>query len=177
MAEMVGATTGPFTLERGAVEKPIKVTRPTGPAAAAFAAFEARAAARTAAPVDQPAAAPATVATVPPVRVFLHVEGVKSKDRSVPYDVYLNLPPGAEPLKHPELRAGRLSMFGLAEASRAGKKHGDNGLHYTLEITDLYHRLSAEPGWSPRDLRVALVPARDKGPVGAKVGRLSLYFE
>jgi tyrosinase len=111
------------------------------------------------------------------VRVFLHVEGVKSKDDSVPYDVYVNLPPGADPLKHPELRAGRLSMFGLIEASRASRKHASNGLHYTLDITDLYRRLSTQPGWSPDDLRVSLVPADAKGPVGAKVSRLSLYFE
>jgi tyrosinase len=170
MAELVGATSSPFKLQKGIVEQPIKVTKPTGPAAAAFSAFEARAAARMAG--GQPAAPPQA-----PVRVFLHVEGIKSKDPSIPYDVYLNLPPGADPLKHPELRAGRLSMFGLVEASRSSKKHASNGLHYTLEITDLYHRLAAEPGWSPRDLRVSLVPARDAGPVGAKVGRLSLYFE
>jgi hypothetical protein len=68
-------------------------------------------------------------------------------------------------------------MFGLVEASRAGGKHPNTGLHYALEITNLYHRLAAEPDWKADQLRISLVPARPEGPAGAKVGRLSLYLQ
>jgi tyrosinase len=149
--ELVGATSSSFKLAKEATEKPVKLRAPTGPAALTAAA------------------------RLP--RVFLHVEGITSKEPSVPYDVYLNLPPGAQPLKHPELHAGRLSMFGLVEASEAGRKHPNNGLHYTLEITKLYHRLAAEPDWDAKNLRVSLVPTRTDGPASAKVGRISVYFE
>jgi tyrosinase len=151
MPEMVGATASSFTLKNEVIEKPIKLQKPTGPAL-----FR---------------------ATAKPKRVFLNLEGITSKDRSVPYDVYLNLPPGAEPLKHPELRAGRLPMFGLVEASRSGRKHAKNGLHYTLEVTDLYQRLALEPDWNPNNIRVSLVPTRTDGPVGAKISRMSVYIE
>ncbi|HET6250671.1 MAG TPA: tyrosinase family protein [Tepidisphaeraceae bacterium] len=151
MPEMVGATATSFTLQKDVVEQPITLQKPTGPAMVNAAAV--------------------------PRRVFLHIEAITSDQRSVPYDVYLNLPPGADPVHHPELRAGRLPMFGLVEASQSGRKHPKNGLHYTIEITELYQRLAAEPDWKPRNLRVSLVPTRTDGPAGAKVGRLSVYFE
>ncbi|HEY4329895.1 MAG TPA: tyrosinase family protein [Phycisphaerae bacterium] len=151
MPEMVGATSTSFAVGKDVVEKPIQLQKPSGPVSLRSGGA--------------------------PRRVFLHVEGITSKERSVPYDVYLNLPPGGEPLKHPELHAGRLPMFGLVESSRAGRKHPNNGLHYTLEVTDLYHRLAAEPDWAQKELRVSLVPTRTDGPANIKVGRLSLYFE
>lgn len=149
--EMIGATSSAFTLNQKVTERPIKLQPPTGPAL--------------------------LKATGKPRRVFLHIEGITSKERAAPYDAYLNLPPGAEPLQHPELRAGRLSMFGLVEASHARRKHPNNGLHYVLEITDLYHRLALEPDWNSKNLRVSLVPTTDGGPLGVKVGRLSLYVQ
>lgn len=149
--EMVGATPSPFRLDKGVVQQSISLRKPTGPAMMASAARSRR--------------------------VFLHIEGITSKVRTAPYDVYVNLPQGADPKKHPELFAGRLPMFGLVETSRSDRKHGDNGLHYTLEITELYDRLAAATGEAAEKLRVSFVPTRPESGAGARVGRASVFFE
>lgn len=151
--EMVAATAAPFRLADAPTKQQLDVQPPRGPARAAIA--------------RPGAAAP---------RVFLNIEQITSEQRSVPYDVYLNLPEGADPQEHPQLRAGRLPMFGLVEATRAKRAHPNNGLHYTLEVTELYKMLAKEPGWDPSKLRVAFIPARADGPAQAQVGRVSLYF-
>ena len=109
-------------------------------------------------------------------RVFLHIEHITSTVRAAPYDVYLNLPPKAAPEKHPELHAGRLPMFGLVEASRPNDKHPANGLHYSLEVTDIYAHLAAAPGWDAQKVRVSFVPTRADGAREVAVGQVSLNF-
>jgi hypothetical protein len=89
----------------------------------------------------------------------------------------LNLPPGEEPEKHPELQVGVLSMFGLPESSRSTDQHANNGLSYTQEVTGLYLRLTAMRTWDPKNLRVTFVPRRWDDDIQVNVGRVSLVFQ
>jgi tyrosinase len=153
--EMVGATKASFTLD--------------GPVVHATFAAKPKAAARAR------GTAPA-VAAGTPRRVFLNIEGLVSKEPAPSYDVYLNVPEGADPKNHPNLFVGRLPMFGLTESSTKSAISAGRGLHYALDITNLYGHVSALPGWDPARLRVSFVPARGKAPAKVTVGRVSLYF-
>lgn len=117
----------------------------------------------------------AGTATVKP-HVFLQLENLTSTGRANSYDVYVYLPEGGDPNQHPELYAGRLSMFGVAEASRATAQHAGSGLTVTLDITDIYQKLSTAPGWDPNNVRVSLIPVRDWEGSVVNVGRVSVFF-
>ena len=107
-------------------------------------------------------------------RIFLNIEKIVSQEPAPSYDVYLNVPEGQDPRKHPQLFIGRLPMFGLLEASRKATSAG-RGLHYAFDVTHLYAHMSTLPGWNPTQLRVSFVPARGKAPAKVTVGRVSLY--
>ena len=62
-----------------------------------------------------------------PQRVFLRVEGVTGTSAAPLYGVYLNVPEGADPREHPELRAGSFSTFGLVETSQTNEQHDAEG--------------------------------------------------
>jgi hypothetical protein len=47
------------------------------------------------------------------------------------------------------LGTGERPMFGLVESSRSDATHAERGLYDQLEITELYDRLPALPGWDP----------------------------
>ncbi|MBX3210943.1 MAG: tyrosinase family protein [Labilithrix sp.] len=126
---------------------------------------------RVVVPVQPPAAAAA------PRRVFLNIENMTASSRAPSYDVYLNVPESDDPAKHPELFAGRLSMFGLMEASRASAQHAGSGLNHVLDVTRLVRRLANESGWDPSKLRVSFVPSGQFGGAPVTVGRVSLYYQ
>jgi hypothetical protein len=109
-------------------------------------------------------------------RVFLNIERMTSGTLSPPYDVYLDVPIGEDPARHPELRAGLVSMYGLVPASRAAGADAAPGLSEKLEITELYARLAAARGNGPASLRVSFVPARPVDGATVRVGRVSLYL-
>jgi tyrosinase len=101
-------------------------------------------------------------------RLYLALESVRGSAPSPLIEVYVNLPEGADPLAHPELHAGSLTLFGLNVASRPDGRHGGNGLGYTLDITDLAQRLEKAGNFDPSHLRVTLVPGEqvtDEKPV------------
>lgn len=157
--EMVGATDQPLTLTGETATASVPVSQPTGPAGAAAEAAEA------------------------PKRVYLNIENITSTGRPGSYSVYVNVPPGADPADHPELYAGLLPMFGVEESTDATREHPANGLHYTLEITDVVRALEAKNAWNPSEMRVTFVPKRRasrletvavSSPV--QVGRVSLYY-
>jgi tyrosinase len=152
--EMVGATKGSFSLN--------------SPVTHASFAARPRAAARGAA---------ATAAASPNRRVFLNIEKLVSNEPAPSYDVYLNVPEGKDPKDYPNMFVGRLPMFGLVESSKKSVATPGSGLHYALDITNLYAHISALPGWDPNNLRVSFVPARGRAPANVTVGRVSLYFE
>jgi tyrosinase len=158
--ELVGATERPITLVGQAATATLSVGVPTGPASLAQQA----------------------VGTAP--RIYLNFENITG-GAPISYAVYLNLPPGASPERHPELLAGVLPMFGVAEASRARGTHAGSGLHYALEVTDIIAGLQARNAWDPGQVRVTFVPNRPEDDVaevaqaGAAppihVGRISVY--
>jgi hypothetical protein len=93
------------------------------------------------------------VAPQRPARYYLRLERIKGTAGAPVYDVYINLPPGAG-AEHPELRAGRIATFGLAEASR----RGGAGLTKVLEITGVRAQLIADGQWDQDHLRVSFRP-------------------
>ena len=144
--EIVGSTAAAFSLGKGATRVDLAMHEP---------------------------ADPVLLHAGPQRRVFLNVEKMMSEEGSGPYDVYLNLPPNEKPAEHPELSAGELSMFGLAEASRSDGKHKAQGLYHHLEITDLYARLPSLPGWDPKRLTATFVP-RYAADVKIQVARVTV---
>ena len=151
-AELIGATGEPLRLGGESTQVAIALHEPTGPG-------------REGAPVR--------LGWTPP-RVFLNVENITSDVPSPPYEVYLNLPVGADPERHPEHHAGTLALFGISSVSR-GPKHPQHGLLEKLDVTALYALLCADRSWDRRTLRVVFVPtARGAPPI--RVGRVSLYL-
>jgi tyrosinase len=152
--ELVGASAAPFTISGGSTEINLEVRAPTGPAAQGD--------------VEG-------LANWLPRRVFLNIENITSNERSAPYEVYLNVPPGERPEEHPELHAGSLALFGLVAASRADDRDSGHGLYEQLEITTLYPALAVMSDWDPEQLRISFVPSRPGSPM-LQVGRVTLYF-
>ena len=128
-------------------------------------------------------AAEAVRAGTPP-EVHLNLENITATRRPVEsYLVYVNLPEGAKPEDHPELKAGLLPLFGVVEASRATKEHAGDGLSHSFNITRVVSALQAAKSWNPAQLRITFVPHRpdaDPEPVRnaqpVSVGRVSLYY-
>ena len=147
--EMVGATSAPFSLSTGPTHASFALHAPTGPALLR--------------------------ADGKPRRVLLRVENITSQSTAPSIDIYLNVPPGDEPAKRPDLRAGTISTFGLP--SSPDDQHAGNGLAYTEDVTALYLRLAAARDWDPKNLRVSLVPATWDYPVEVQIGRVCLMLE
>ena len=156
--EMVGAATEPVTLTGSAQTRSLTLQPPSGPAL--------RGAVR-------PAAG----------KTYLKIENVKSEKSHVTYEVYVNLPEGADPAEYKEHYAGSMPLFGVMQASRTTERHAANGLGFSLDITQLVNRLKEKNAWDDGNIRVTFVPRRTGGTAGAavpghdpiQVGRISLY--
>lgn len=101
-----------------------------------------------------------------PQRVFLRIEGLKGSAAAPVYEVYLNVPTGESPTEHPELRAGLVSTFGLAETAQKDDLHDGSGLTKVLDVTRIRDALEREGRWDPGRVQVSfapLVPTRDSG--------------
>jgi len=114
--------------------------------------------------------------------IYLNIENITGSGKPVSYGVYLNVPEGDEPEQHPELFAGILPMFGLAEASEGDSDHAGGGLHYTLDITPVVRRLEARDAWDPQTVRISFVPRpaarallEETPGRSIQVGRVSVY--
>jgi tyrosinase len=159
--EMVGATEEPISLVGRPATARMAIREPSGPA---------RAARRSGGPAP---------------RIYLNVENIIGSGGPTSYAVYLNVPPGDDPARHPDLYAGLLPMFGLREASRVDRGHSGSGLHYSLDVTSVVRTLEGRQAWDPGDLRVTFVPddepaasvrARAAPVTPIRVGRVSLYY-
>jgi tyrosinase len=106
-----------------------------------------------------------------PSRAFLNVENVTATKPAGHYEVHVNTPGGGEPLF-----AGRLSMFGVANATRRNSPHGGGGITTVLEITALLDRLRRERNWDGQHLDVTLVRRGPSGDTDLKIGQLSVYY-
>lgn len=154
--EMVGATNEPFYLGPEPVEANLAIHVPTGPAALHEEHGQ----------------------QIAQREIFLYIENFTCMKPAPPFRVYLNVPRGDIPERHPELYAGNLGTFGLVQASDPKKAKGGNGLSFTLEITDNVVRLATAKNWDPTNLRVSFTPGFWEGTVPqVKVGRVSLYYK
>lgn len=166
-AEMLGATSEPVTLGINPVHAQFPLIAPTGPAPAGGGL------------VARAGGAEANR------KVFLCLENITAASRPIEsYEVYVNVPAGANPSSHPELLAGLMPMFGVVESSRGDDEHGGSGLNYSLEITGIVADLVAAGTWAPATIRVTIIPHRNEGDREAnvltkpvQVGRISLYYE
>lgn len=109
-------------------------------------------------------------------RATLHLEHVTSSDTAPTYDVFLNLPLGADTDKSDDRFVGRVSMFGIKQASDPRGNHGGGGQNFALDITELYHRLDENNEIDPANLKVTFVPVDPVANSQVTVGRVSLYF-
>jgi len=149
--EMVGATSAPFDIGPGTTEISLPIHPPTGPAR--------------------------LPAESEPREVTLAVENVTGDKVAPRFSVYLNVPPGDAPVKHPELSAGSLGLFGLTGASHPDSQHGGSGMSFKLNVTEVVGHLIETKNWDPKNLRITFIPGYWDAPVPkVKVGRVSLYF-
>jgi hypothetical protein len=149
--EMIGATEHPFSLSETPTLACLKLVEPSGPA-------------RKRVPGQ-------------PRHAYLNVEKVTGRGVTAGFEIYLNLPEGGEPGQHEHLFAGLLPLFGVEKASSPGRGHLGNGLHYVIEITELFDALQAQPDWRPDELRMTFVPRRSNvAEYEVRIGRVSLYL-
>lgn len=160
-AELVGASEAPLTLTAAPAETRVRLDRPTTEKVTN--SLNAFAAAAPGAPSE-------------PDRVYLNLENVRSEAGSGAYDVYVALPPGADPAGHPENLAGTLSLFGVQAASAPAGPNAGNGVTTVLDITDIVDRLHLQQALDVEHLLVRFVPTEGL-PAGhtVSVGRVSIY--
>lgn len=111
-----------------------------------------------------------------PDRVFLNLENVRGLNDATVFSVYINVPDGEDPAKHPELRAGGIALFGVRKATMTDDKQAGDGLTFVLEITHIIDALHLAGNLNISQLHVRLVP-RKPVPESAQVsiGRISVF--
>jgi tyrosinase len=115
-------------------------------------------------------------APIVPDRVFLNLENVRGISDATIFDVYINLPDGANPANYPRNLAGNVSLFGVRKASKVDDTHAGDGLTFVLEISDVIDRLHLSGALAAGQLHVKLVP-RHPVPDEAQIsiGRISIF--
>jgi len=118
----------------------------------------------------------AAVEAAAPDRVFLNLENVRGLVDSTAFQVYVDLPDGANPADYPERLAGSVALFGVRKASLADGEHAGQGLTFVLEITDIVDALHLSNKLDVDALDVRIVPVNPV-PEGAQVsiGRVSIF--
>lgn len=111
-----------------------------------------------------------------PDRVFLNLENVKGVNDATVFSVYINVPDGDDPARHPELKAGSIGLFGVSKASAMDGPHAGDGLTFTLEITHVIDTLHLQGALNVNQLHVSLVPMKpvpNSAPVS--IGRIGIF--
>ena len=67
-----------------------------------------------------------------PDRVFLNLENVRGVNDATAFSVYINVPEGDDPARHPDHLAGSIALFGVRKATMADDKHAGDGLTFVL---------------------------------------------
>jgi tyrosinase len=100
----------------------------------------------------------------------------RRRARPIAFNVYINLPDGEDPAKHPDRLAGSIALFGVRKATLADTKHAGNGLTFVLEITHVIDTLHLAGALSVSQLHVRLVPLKPV-PQAAQIsiGRISVF--
>jgi tyrosinase len=111
-----------------------------------------------------------------PDRVFLNLENVRGLQDAAAVSVYVGLPEDADPLEHPEHKAGAVGLFGLRKASLPTEEHGGQGLTFVVDITDIIDSLHLRGKFDAKALNVRLVPSRPiPEQAQVSIGRISVY--
>jgi tyrosinase len=120
--------------------------------------------------------AAATAAKPAPDRIFLNLENVRGLNDATAFSVYINVPEGDDPARHPELLAGSIALFGVRKATLADGQHAGDGLTFVLEITHVIDALHLAGTLNVSQLHVQLVPMR-RVPEAAQIsiGRISIF--
>jgi len=153
--EMVGASDEGVPLAATSTEVEVAVEAPSGPAFAAAAE------------------------SAQPRKVYLKVENVRGEELAASsYLVHVDLPPGANPAEYEDRRAGKVSMFGVLEASQSDEEHSGSGLTFSFDITGVVERLQEAGEWDPEHLRVTFTPvhASEEQTGNVSAGRVSLFY-
>jgi tyrosinase len=111
-----------------------------------------------------------------PDRIFLNLENVRGSNDATAFGVYINVPEGEDPAKHPELKAGNVGLFGVSKASAMDGPHAGDGLTFVIEITHVIDTLHLAGALNVNQLHVRLVPNRpvpDAKPV--TIGHISIF--
>ena len=111
-----------------------------------------------------------------PDRIFLNLENVRGLNDATVFSVYINVPEGDDPSKHPELKAGSIGLFGLSKASAMDGPHAGDGLTFVIEITHVIDTLHLAGALNVNQLHVRLVPLRpvpEAKPV--TIGHLTIF--
>jgi tyrosinase len=118
----------------------------------------------------------AAAAQATPDRVFLNLENVRGLNDATVFSVYINVPEGDDPTKHPELKAGSIALFGVRKATMTDDSHAGDGLTFVLEITQIVDSLHLAGNLNASQIHVRLVP-RNPVPAEAQVsiGRISIF--
>ena len=111
-----------------------------------------------------------------PDRVFLNLENVRGVNDATAFNVYINVPEGDDPAKHPERLAGSIALFGVRKATMADNEHAGDGLTFVLEISHVIDALHLTGALNVAKLDVRLVPLNPV-PEAARVsiGRISVF--
>ena len=111
-----------------------------------------------------------------PDRIFLNLENVRGLNDATVFSVYINVPEGEDPARHPELRAGSIALFGVRKATLADGEHAGDGLTFVFEITHIIDVLHLAGALNVSQLRVQLIPIKPV-PEAAQisVGRISIF--
>jgi tyrosinase len=118
----------------------------------------------------------ATAAKPAPDRIFLNLENVRGLNDATAFSVYINLPEGDDPARHPELLAGSIALFGVRKATLADGQHAGNGLTFVLEITHVIDALHLAGALNLSPLRVRLLPVKPVSEAAQiSIGRISIF--
>jgi tyrosinase len=111
-----------------------------------------------------------------PDRIFLNLENVRGLNDATAFNVYINLPEGADPTQYPDHLAGSIALFGVRKATLADDKHAGDGLTFVLEITHVIDTLHLAGALNVAKLNVRLVPLNPV-PEAAQIsiGRISVF--
>jgi tyrosinase len=120
--------------------------------------------------------AAATAAKPVPDRIFLNLENVRGLNDATAFSVYINVPEGDDPIRHPELLAGSIALFGVRKATLADGQHAGDGLTFVLEITHIIDALHLAGALNVSQLHVRLLPMKPV-PEAAQIsiGRISIF--
>lgn len=120
--------------------------------------------------------AAATATPGAPDKVFLNLENVRGANDATSFSVYINVPEGDDPAKHPDHLAGSIALFGVRKATLANAGHAGDGLTFVLDISRVIDTLHLAGTLTANQLQVRLVP-RNPVPEAAQIsiGRISVF--